>query len=241
MRRPNMVLAEHLTCAGWRPSHLVTAVNDLLGDGYLSRSAVSEWLHAGRVPRDPLPAVVAQVLEGATGRRIAVNDLWPRCGLTPAWTVTATDGLAEIARSASPATALAQDWLHHADHRAGRDRRRFIPVPDHGSLPGPTRSHDTAPSATSAPWAAIACTIADQIVTLAPSPASIRFAYRQLLTFAETVLDAPHDGDLATGLAVLSGAAADLAHVLGQRGLAQRYRASSAILSADAASGSPIH
>ncbi len=62
MRSANRNLAACMNAAGIRPPQMVTAVNQLLGQGYLSRSTVSEWMHAGHVPREPLPAIVAQLL-----------------------------------------------------------------------------------------------------------------------------------------------------------------------------------
>ena len=54
-QRGNVMLGE-LT---WSPSLLAEAVNGVLGPGYVARGTVSEWLHQDRVPRDPLPTVVA--------------------------------------------------------------------------------------------------------------------------------------------------------------------------------------
>jgi hypothetical protein len=226
MRHPNHALAEQLASAGWRPPQLVAAVNALLGNGYLSRSTVSEWLHAGRVPREPLPAIIAQLLNEATGRSLRVSDLWPRTGLAPAWAVHADDGLDTIANSPSPAVALADDWIRHADRQQGRDRRRFTPVP-----PSALPSAPPVCGATDGPWTTMALAVTKQITCLPPGPTALRFAHRQTVTFAETLMDTAQDIDTAMALARILTTAGNLAQMAEAGGLAQRYHASSAILS----------
>jgi hypothetical protein len=58
----NAVLGMLLAELGWSPSRLAKAVNGVLGPGYVARSTVSEWLHQDRVPRHPLPTVVAHLI-----------------------------------------------------------------------------------------------------------------------------------------------------------------------------------
>jgi hypothetical protein len=226
MRHPNHALAEQLASAGWRPPQLVAAVNALLGNDYLSRSTVSEWLHAGRVPREPLPAIVTQLLNEATGRSLLVSDLWPQAGLAPAWAVPADNGLDAIANSPSPAVALAADWIRHADRQQGCDRRRFTPVP-----PSALPSAPPICEAPAGPWTAIALAVTEQIACLPPGPTALRFAHRQTITFAETLTDTAQDSDTAMALARILTTAGNLARIAGAGGLAQRYHASSAILS----------
>ncbi|TKA12071.1 hypothetical protein [Actinacidiphila oryziradicis] len=231
MRRPNHTLAEQLALAGWRPPQLVAAVNALLGDGYLSRSTVSEWLHAGRVPREPLPAIVAQLLSEAAGNHVPVRDLWPRAALAPVWTVPADDGLADILRAPSPTMALATDWIRHADRRTGRDRRRFTPALA-AVLPTTAACNDTpARAAVAAHWSEAARAAADLIAELTPGPEAIRFAYRQTLAYAETLIDLPHNLGVTAALAITTHAAGKMAHETGALGLAQRYHLSSTIFS----------
>lgn len=229
VRRPNHVLAEQLALVGWRPPRLVAAVNALLGEGYLSRSTVSEWLHAGRIPREPLPAIVALLLSEASSSQISVRDLWPRAGLAPAWAVPADAGLADIERAPSPAVALAQDWIRHSDRSAARDRRRFIPIPG-TALPTASPRVPTASAATTGCWELTALAIADQFCELPPGPSAVSFAYRQTIALAETLTESPHESDLIAALAVITAAAGMLAHAAGERGLAQRYAVSSAVL-----------
>jgi hypothetical protein len=211
-------------------TQLVSAVNALLGDGYVSRSTVSEWLHAGRVPREPLPAIVAQLLSEASGDPVPVRDLWPRAALAPVWTVPADDGLADILRAPSPAMALATDWTRHADRRSGRDRRRFTPAPA-AVLPATAHHNAPAQAAAAGRWGEAARAAADLITELTPGPEAMRFAYRQTLTYAETLIDLPHDNGITAALAITTRAAGKKAHEAGALGLAQRYRLSSTIFS----------
>jgi hypothetical protein len=228
MRRPNLALTEQLARAGWRPPHLVRAVNDLLGDGYLSRSTVSEWLHAGRIPREPLPAIIAQFLTEATGRPVSVRELWPHAALAPTWTVPADDGLAQIAAAPCPAIALANDWLHHADHPSGRDRRHFLPVP-HTSQPVVDRGPIPAIQVCSDPSAR---RTADRINSLPATRVTLRFAHRQVLAHAELLITLLRDDDMVSGLTLIIAAAAETAHRVMEHGLAQRYEMSGEILRA---------
>lgn len=227
MRRPNEVLAKQLALAGWRPPQLVAAVNALLGESYLSRSTVSEWLHAGRVPREPLPSIVAQLLSEACERHIAVHDLWPRAPLACGWMVRADSGLAEITGSASPAVALAKDWIRHANRNQGCDRRIFSPIVP----PRETPRNDDLPA--EAPgtghWGDIARSVVAQLASLPLGPVAMRFAHRQMLTHAETLIDRPQDEGITTALAAITTAAEELARTAGAIGLAQRYCASSSI------------
>jgi len=225
MRRANHVLAEQLASACWRPPQLVASVNALLGDGYLSRSTVSEWLHAGRVPREPLPAIVAQLLSEATGRSVRVGDLWPRAGLAPAWAVPADDGLDAIAHSPNPAVAVADDWIRHADRQGGRDRRRFIPV-----LPKALSDGPLACGSATGPWTAMALAVTEHLAHLPPGPTALQFAHRQTVTFAETLKDTTQDSDAPAALARILTTAGNLAGAARVGGLAQRYHASCAIL-----------
>ncbi|MGH3812919.1 MAG: hypothetical protein ACRDUV_10740, partial [Pseudonocardiaceae bacterium] len=75
-QRGNEMLGTLLAELGWAPSRLAEVVNGLLGPGYVARSTVSEWLHQDRVPRDPLPTVVAHLISDALDREVSVAQLW---------------------------------------------------------------------------------------------------------------------------------------------------------------------
>jgi hypothetical protein len=72
----------------------------------------------------------------------------------------------------------------------------------------------------------------DHITSLPATPATLRFAHRQLLTHAELLLDLPQEHNLTLGLLLAPTAARETAHRAGQHGLAQRYEISRDILRA---------
>lgn len=230
MRRPNQALAEHMERAGMRPPQLVAEINALLGDGYVSRSTVSEWLHAGRVPREPLPAVIAALLSDATGSHIRVSDLWPSACLAPTWAVPANDGLNHIAQAPSPPTELARDWVTHATPDSGRDRRRFIPMPPgHVGFPADPPLVVAAAS-TNGPWSTAAHATATGLAGLPNQPSAVRYAHRQVLTFSNVLLEEGNSADQTAALLLVTCGAAKVAERAGEAGLAQRYRASAVLL-----------
>ncbi|MGH9643162.1 MAG: hypothetical protein ACRD3Q_12145, partial [Terriglobales bacterium] len=47
-------------------------INREIGQAYVARSTASEWLTISRIPRQPLPTVIANVLSQACRRKIAV-------------------------------------------------------------------------------------------------------------------------------------------------------------------------
>jgi hypothetical protein len=230
VRCANHELATLMETAGLRPPQIVTAVNEILGAGYLSRSTVSEWLHAGRVPREPLPAIMAQLLSDRTGTDVSVHDLWPHPGLAPAWSLPADHGLAEILKAANPAEAMATDWIRFANPRTGSDRRQFYPVPDSAfaKLGGVSSATSTA---TTAWWENIAQLVATNLAKSPPDPAIGHFAYRQVLVFAAAVLENSENRAITTGLATVTSAAERVARAERLPGLAQRYAAAAAIFS----------
>ncbi|MGH3973353.1 MAG: hypothetical protein ACRDS9_08505 [Pseudonocardiaceae bacterium] len=72
----NAVLGTLLGELGWSLSRLTEVVNGVLGPGYVGRSTVSDWLHHDRLPRDPLPTVVAHVISDTLGREVCLDELW---------------------------------------------------------------------------------------------------------------------------------------------------------------------
>lgn len=123
----NLLLSETMRELNWSSSKLAAAVNSILGEGFIGRSTVSEWLTRSRVPREPLPTVVAHVLSNACGRRIDEAQLWPGWrSKTPQW-VPADAGL-ESPLSIKSTVALADDWLLNGGEVTDSDRRRFMAV-----------------------------------------------------------------------------------------------------------------
>lgn len=121
----NQVLAEVLAELGWSQGRLVSAVTEYLGPGYIGRSTVSEWVRQGRVPRDPLPTVVAHVLSDAAGRKIGVTDLWQHAGKASSPWTSADHGL-DMSWDYQSVLGVADDWITNAGRTMDYDRRRFM-------------------------------------------------------------------------------------------------------------------
>ncbi|HEX3811768.1 MAG TPA: hypothetical protein VHX59_02910 [Mycobacteriales bacterium] len=119
----NVVLAGLLAELDWSPRTLTRRINRLFGPGTVGETAAYHWRDEGRVPRPPLPALVAWVLTRELGRPVTATQLWQGRAADSPLTVPATADLdAEWSRPATM-NVLAQ-WLH-----AGLvDRRRFLAV-----------------------------------------------------------------------------------------------------------------
>ncbi len=121
------MLATSLAELDWSPARLAEAVNGLLGPGYVARSTVSEWLHQDRVPRGPLPTVVAHLISDALDREISVERLWSgRARRTEFW-LPADSGL-DLPWTAAGTVEVLDDWLRHTGGSIGLDRRIFLAV-----------------------------------------------------------------------------------------------------------------
>jgi hypothetical protein len=126
-QRGNDVLRTLLAELDWSPNQLANAVNGLLGPSYLARSTVSEWLHQDRVPRPPLPTVVAHLISDTLGREIRLDELWSgRAQPTEFW-VPADAGM-NLPWTADGTVEVLDDWLRHAGGVIGMDRRNFFAV-----------------------------------------------------------------------------------------------------------------
>lgn len=75
-RRGNVVLGALLVELGWSAGLLAEAVNGVLGPGHVARGTVADWLRHDRLPRGPLPTVVAHVISDSLGREIGLGELW---------------------------------------------------------------------------------------------------------------------------------------------------------------------
>jgi len=126
-QRGNVVLKKLLAELGWSPSRLAQAVNGLLGPGYVGRSTASEWLHHDRLPRHPLPTVVAHLISDALDRQVCVDELWSgRAGPAEFW-VSADTGL-HVPWTAAGTVEVLDDWLRNTGGSIGMDRRVFLAV-----------------------------------------------------------------------------------------------------------------
>ncbi|MCE7009309.1 hypothetical protein LWC34_41820 [Kibdelosporangium philippinense] len=75
-RQPNTVLASLLAQVGWSPRVLAQRINHAFGHGTVALTTPYQWRDAGRVPRAPLPALVAWVLSRELGQPVTVAELW---------------------------------------------------------------------------------------------------------------------------------------------------------------------
>ncbi|MGH3568395.1 MAG: hypothetical protein ACRDRH_20675 [Pseudonocardia sp.] len=126
-QRGNVVLGKLLTELGWSPSRLVLAVNGVLGPGYVGRSTVSEWLHHDRLPRHPLPTVVAHLISDTLDRDVSIDELWSgRAQPTELW-VPADTGL-HLPWTAAGTVEMLDDWLRNTGGSIRVDRRSFLTI-----------------------------------------------------------------------------------------------------------------
>ncbi len=124
--RRSAVLASLLEGVGWSVARLAHEVNREMGVGYVSRTTVSEWINSSRVPRQPLPTLVAHVLSQATGAPVAVSQLWPGVARSPLC-VAADDGT-WVSWDLQGTKALISGWLANGGDVFDSDRRVFMAV-----------------------------------------------------------------------------------------------------------------
>jgi hypothetical protein len=138
-----VVLGALLGELGWSPSLLAEAMNGLLGPGYVARSTVSDWLHHDRLPRGPLPTVVAHLISDALGREVGLEEL--RSGRAkPAELWVPADAGMNLPRNAAGTVKMLDDWLGHTGGAIGMDRR-FFPAVSGGVLTVPAWAGWLAP------------------------------------------------------------------------------------------------
>jgi hypothetical protein len=122
-RRGNVALAEILDRVGWSRSRLAKEVNQQMGVRYIARSTVSEWVNCSRVPRQPLPTVIAYVLSQACGTAVAVSDLWAGVSAASDW-LAADDGM-RVPWNLAGTKTLLDRWTGGAMFD---DRRSFMAI-----------------------------------------------------------------------------------------------------------------
>ena len=126
-QRGNAVLGTLLAELGWSPNQLAGAVNGLLGPSYVGRSTVSEWLNQDRLPREPMPTVVAHLISDALDREVPVAQLWSGRTQPAEFWVPADHGL-QLPWTAAGTVKVLDDWLGHTGGSIGMDRRTFLAV-----------------------------------------------------------------------------------------------------------------
>ncbi|MGH3826891.1 MAG: hypothetical protein ACRDQX_06930 [Pseudonocardiaceae bacterium] len=131
----NAVLGALLGELGWSPSLLAEAVNGVLGAGYVGRSTVSDWVHRDRLPRGPLPTVVAHLISDTLGGEICFDELWSGRATPAEFWVPAAVGM-DLPWTPAGTVGVLDDWLGHTGGAIGMDRRRFLGVSG-GALTGP--------------------------------------------------------------------------------------------------------
>jgi hypothetical protein len=120
-----VVLRTLLAELGWSPTQLAGAVNGVLGPGSVARSTVSDWLNQDRLPREPLPTVVAHLISDVLDREVSVAQLWSSRAQPAEFWVPADHGL-QLSWAAAGTVGVLDDWLRHAGGSIGMDRRIFL-------------------------------------------------------------------------------------------------------------------
>lgn len=126
-QRGNAVLGALLGELAWSPGGLAEAVNGLLGPGHVARSTVSDWVHLDRLPRGPLPTVVAHVISDALGREVCLEELWSGRATPAELWVPASVGM-DLPWTPAGTVAVLDDWLCHTGGALGMDRRSFLVI-----------------------------------------------------------------------------------------------------------------
>jgi len=244
-QRGNEVLAALLAELGWSPNQLAGLVNAVLGPGFVARSTVSDWLNRNRLPREPLPTMVAHLISDALGREVSVARLWSGRARPAEFWVPADHGL-QLPWTAAGTVELLDDWLRHAGGSIGMDRRIFMAVSgaaltapawayvDHLGIRGSSAAlADEGRSITvsSAMVDAVAAAT-DSIRNLGDGEGgnddNLRFLHHHLLGVAKLLRQARFTSGavsnrLLTEFAQGAQLGAWMAHEAGQHGLSQRY------------------
>jgi hypothetical protein len=219
----NRALVRELERIGWSAGRLAEEVNAVLGARVVVRSTVAEWVNAGRVPREPLPSVVAHVLSAASGIPVAVGELWPGRAVAQRWCVPADAGIAAMGREPSVARAVAGDLVRHLDRVRGRDVRCFLPVPERAVRVVPQRAGGASGTVMQRQDEAArrGLVMARELEALA---VPVEFAHRLVVTTAEHVLTPAAGPGWGLVLGRMCRMAAGRRGACGPPGVVQRYR-----------------
>jgi hypothetical protein len=104
------VLAAVLAELGWSPRVLARRLNRIYGAGTVAETAPYHWRDGGRVPRPPLPALVAWVLSRELGRPVSEGDLWPGSPGSSPLVLPADAGL-DYPWTRDGALLVVEDWV----------------------------------------------------------------------------------------------------------------------------------
>jgi hypothetical protein len=99
---------------GWSPNQLAGAINGLLGPGCVARSTVSDWLNQDRLPREPMPTVVAHLFSDVLDREVSVAQLWSGRTQPAEFWVPADHGL-QLPWTAAGSEDLRNRMVDHID------------------------------------------------------------------------------------------------------------------------------
>jgi len=245
-QRGNEVLAALLAELGWSPIQLAGGVNAVLGPNYVARSTASDWVNQNRLPREPLPTVVAHLISDALGREVSVAWLWSGRAQPAEFWVPADHGL-QLPWTAAGTVEALDDWLHHTGGSIGMDRRIFMAVSgaaltapawgyvDHLGIRGSSfaalANQGRSITVTSAMVDAVAAATAG-IRNLGDGEGgntdTLRFLHHHLLWVAKLLRQGRFTSSavadrLLTEWAQTAQLGAWIAHEAGQHGLSQRY------------------
>jgi hypothetical protein len=138
---------------GWSPNQLAGAINGLLGPGCVARSTVSDWLNQDRLPREPMPTVVAHLFSDVLDREVSVAQLWSGRTQPAEFWVPADHGL-QLPWTAAGSEDLRNRMVDHidaADHlRSASVERALRTVPRHLFVPDAS-IEDATPTSPSPP------------------------------------------------------------------------------------------
>ncbi|MGH3546190.1 MAG: hypothetical protein ACRDPW_09740 [Mycobacteriales bacterium] len=246
MSHKNLVLLELLQELGWSQSELVRRLNTALGSEYVRRSTASEWVNQGRIPRDPVPTVVAHVLSEELGRTVTVDEVW-QGRVTPSrlWQ-PALEGVAGAWLHSGTLQAV-ECWQRDGEAALDFSRRSFLPIAG-SDLIGPVWSYLESTKTPLSPiqylnscrdgriitssMNEIAFLVVDRVRRLddteGGSLKNLRFVHRHLLNIGAQVISG--DAQDSTALTELFQLWMSLCQIAGwmaydaqQHGLAQRY------------------
>ncbi|MGH3870368.1 MAG: hypothetical protein ACRDSR_02455 [Pseudonocardiaceae bacterium] len=246
VQRGNAVLGALLGELAWSPSSLAEGVNGLLGPGYVGRSTVSDWLHYDRLPRGPLPTVVAHLISDALGREVCLDELWSGRA-TPAQLWVPADAGMVVPWTAAGTVGVLDDWLRRTGGAIGMDRRNFLAVSG-GALTAPawayadqlgTRGGSFAALVEGGRTMTVTSAVVDTVATTTAGLAALidaegghhdnlRLVHHHLMYVARLLRQASFThravaDRLLVEWAQLSRLAGWVAHDTGENGLAQRY------------------
>lgn len=230
---PNEVLAALLTELGWTPRALARRLNRIQGSGTVAETAPYHWRDSNRVPRPPLPALVAWVLSRELGRPVSVAELWQGRAAASPLVLPADAGLDQPWTRAGSISVI-DDWVVSGL----LDRRVFLALPASAILAAlGANSRIAAPASLPAARQPSGHPLLDQIEQTIPllqrlddasgGGAHLAYVSAQFRAVALLLRQGHYRGAVErrifTALAEIGQLAGWMAFDAGQHGLAQRY------------------